>query len=334
MLNHVDKSRESADLVGHEVGSDLTVAALYKFAHINGLMKKRSALLSLCRSRGILGTFLLAKEGINGTICGSKHDVTFVLDHIRSWREIKDLEVKFSTSKAQNFNRMKVKIKKEIVTMGKPAIDVVSNSGIYVESNDWNNLITKDNVILIDTRNSYEVSMGKFNNAVNPATDSFKGFPDWADGFLSNTDKNKKIAMYCTGGIRCEKATAYIKGLGFDEVYHLKGGVLKYLENVTEENCLWEGECFVFDERGSLTHGLIEGEHTLCYSCQQPISIEDCQSPLYERGVSCANCYEDRSDEKKKKFRERQRQIDIAKSRGKTHLGDGAMNDRRTKRGY
>tara|TARA_B110000263_G_scaffold237638_1_gene238099 strand:+ start:211 stop:1191 length:981 start_codon:yes stop_codon:yes gene_type:complete len=318
----------------HKIESNLTVATLYKFAMLAGLAKKRSALLFLCKSNGIMGTFLLAKEGINGTISGNRCGVETILNYIRSWEGIEDLEIKYSTSQHQNFNRMKVKIKKEIVTMGEPGIDVVSNAGIYVQPEEWNNLISNDDVIVIDARNSYEVSMGKFNNAVNPDTDSFKGFPDWADEFLSVSDKNKKIAMYCTGGIRCEKATAYIKGLGFGEVYHLKGGILKYLENVSERDSLWEGECFVFDERVSLTHGLIEGAYTLCYSCQQPISQEDYQSSFYERGVSCAYCYHDRSDEKKRKFRERQRQIDIAKSRGKSHLGDRAMVDRRLKRGY
>ena len=249
----------------YENGSDLTVAALYHFTNLNNLQDKQSDLEIICKNNSILGTLLLATEGINGTIAGSTQGIQIVVDHIKNWEEISDLELKYSFSSHQNFNRLKIKIKDEIVTMGKGDINVKEESGTYVDPKDWNNLISQEDVIVIDARNEYEVSMGQFSGAIDPKTDTFRQFPNWADQLSRDSDTPKKVAMYCTGGIRCEKASSYMKTLGFDEVFHLKGGILKYLEVIPEEESLWSGECFVFDDRVSLVHGLEEGEYSLCY---------------------------------------------------------------------
>ncbi len=302
----------------------LTVAALYHFTKIETLEERRDSLLSACRATGLRGTFLLANEGINGTVCGTEEGVSTVLDHIRSWPEINGLEVKFSESDGQSFQRMKVKIKDEIVAMGEPEIDTQSDAGIYVDPQDWNDLISRDDVLVIDTRNSFEVDVGRFKNAVDPGTHSFREFPAYADRLASSEDRPSAVAMYCTGGIRCEKATAYMRQIGFDQVFHLKGGILKYLEDVPESESLWQGECFVFDERVSLKHGLAKGEHSLCYGCQHPISPDDLLSHQFEEGVSCPNCNDTLSDENRERYRERQRQITLALSRGEPHLRDDA----------
>lgn len=302
----------------------LTVAALYHFTKIEDPEQLKEPLLALCRAEGVRGTVLLAKEGINGTICGTDQGIARILDHVQGWPEIGELEVKFSQSTGQTFNRMKVKIKDEIVTMGKPNIDTQSEAGVYVDPKDWNDLIKRDDVLLIDTRNSFEVGVGHFSNAVDPGTGAFSEFPEWADKLAATQDKPSAVAMYCTGGIRCEKATAYMRQIGFDEVYHLKGGILKYLELIPEDESLWEGECFVFDERVSLKHGLTEGEHVLCYGCQHPISPTDRGSSLFELGVSCSRCHGSLSAETKERYRERQRQITLALARGEQHLRDDA----------
>ena len=303
------------------VEAPLTVAALYHFAPLKSLDQKRQSLLAFCDKNRILGTFLLAKEGINGTVAGEYEAIHSVIELIRSWNEIGQLEVKFSKSASRNFRRMKVRIKKEIVTMGKEHVDPLNQSGEYIEPGDWNQFISQDEVMLIDTRNTYEVSMGKFKGATDPNTDNFTEFPNWGDQFSKIEDKSQKIAMYCTGGIRCEKATAYMKHLGFENVFHLKGGILKYLEEIPEADSLWEGECFVFDDRVSLTHGLDEGEYILCYGCQQPVSSDDFLSPLYEEGVSCPECHGKLSDSQIANSRERQKQIQLAYSRGEEHMG-------------
>ena len=283
----------------YENGSDLTVAALYHFTNLNNLQDKQSDLEIICKNNSILGTLLLATEGINGTIAGSTQGIQIVVDHIKNWEEISDLELKYSFSSHQNFNRLKIKIKDEIVTMGKGDINVKEESGTYVDPKDWNNLISQEDVIVIDARNEYEVSMGQFSGAIDPKTDTFRQFPNWADQLSRDSDTPKKVAMYCTGGIRCEKASSYMKTLGFDEVFHLKGGILKYLEVIPEEESLWSGECFVFDDRVSLVHGLEEGEYSLCYGCQDPGSPKDRNSDLYEAGVSCPSCYNTLSEQKK-----------------------------------
>ena len=316
----------------YENGSDLTVAALYHFTNLNNLQDKQSDLEIICKNNSILGTLLLATEGINGTIAGSTQGIQIVVDHIKNWEEISDLELKYSFSSHQNFNRLKIKIKDEIVTMGKGDINVKEESGTYVDPKDWNNLISQEDVIVIDARNEYEVSMGQFSGAIDPKTDTFRQFPNWADQLSQDSDTPKKVAMYCTGGIRCEKASSYMKTLGFDEVFHLKGGILKYLEVIPEEESLWSGECFVFDDRVSLVHGLEEGEYSLCYGCQDPVSPKDRNSDLYEAGVSCPSCYNTLSEQKKNNLREREKQFRLAQERGQFHLGDKSNSKKRYER--
>ena len=316
----------------YENGSDLTVAALYHFTNLNNLQDKQRDLEIICKNNSILGTLLLATEGINGTIAGSTQGIQIVVDHIKNWEEISDLELKYSFSSHQNFNRLKIKIKDEIVTMGKGDINVKEESGTYVDPKDWNNLISQEDVIVIDARNEYEVSMGQFSGAIDPKTDTFRQFPNWADQLSRDSDTPKKVAMYCTGGIRCEKASSYMKTLGFDEVFHLKGGILKYLEVIPEEESLWSGECFVFDDRVSLVHGLEEGEYSLCYGCQDPVSPKDRNSDLYEAGVSCPSCYNTLSEQKKNNLREREKQFRLAQERGQFHLGDKSNSKKRYER--
>ena len=313
-----------------EVDATYTVASLYHFTHMKNLREKQKQLLSLCNSLEILGTLLLADEGLNGTISGPKEAIARVLDYLCEWPEIGDLQVKYSSSADQSFKRMKVKIKKEIVTMGKPDVNVAKNAGQYVEPSEWNALISRDDVLVVDTRNTYEVGIGRFSNAIQPKTESFVDFPAWADDLSQEAERPKAVAMYCTGGIRCEKATAYMRELGFDEVYHLQGGILKYLEEIPEQDSLWEGECFVFDGRVSLKHKLIEGSYELCYACQQPISTEESTSPLFERGVSCPKCIDEVTDERKQRFRERHRQVLLSNERGEQHIGDLAMTKKRS----
>ncbi len=309
-----------------------TVAALYHFAKIELPAEKKTPLLELCHSENILGTLILAEEGMNGTICGPDAGIKAVLAHLHSFPGIENIEVNYSYSDTQTFNRMKIKIKDEIVTMGKPYIDSNDNAGTYVNPTEWNDIIKRDDVLVIDTRNSFEFGVGRFKNAVAPVTQTFREFPDWADLLASGPEKPKALAMYCTGGIRCEKATVYMKEIGFDEVYHLKGGILKYLEEVPEEESLWEDECFVFDHRVSLKHGLVEGEYQLCYGCQNPISPADRESPMFELGVSCPHCDDSLSNEDRDRFRERQLQIRLSKERGETHLKDNAANKPYNKR--
>ena len=311
-----------------------TVAALYHFTRIKDPVAKRYPLLSLCRSQGVRGTVLLATEGINGTIAGKPESIASVIDHVKAWPEVESLEVKYSFSDENSFKRLKVKIKNEIVTIRKPEINTPLDVGKYVQPAEWNDLITREDVLLVDTRNNFEFKIGRFSNAIEPGTDSFHEFPDWADKLASRPDKPSAVAMYCTGGIRCEKATAYMKQVGFDEVYHLKGGILKYLEDVPEDESLWEGECFVFDGRVSLKHGLKEGNYELCYGCQFPISPSDRSSPLFEQGVSCPRCHDSLPDADRARYRERQRQIVMALSRDEQHIGDdanSAIHARKTK---
>jgi len=301
-----------------------TVAALYHFTNIDKPEERQEALLNLCHSNEVRGTLILAKEGINGTIAGTSEGVTAILDHLRAWSEIGDLDVKFSASSTRSFDRMKVHVKDEIVTMRKPGIDPGANAGKYVEPREWNDLISRDDVLVIDTRNQFEYGVGRFRDAVDPGTEKFHEFPEWADQLASSPDKPSAVAMYCTGGIRCEKATAYMRQIGFDEVFHLKGGILKYLEEVPEDESLWEGECFVFDHRVALKHGLAEGEYRLCYGCQNPVSPQDRESSLFEEGVSCPKCHSSLSEYDRDRFRERQLQISLAKARGEEHLRDGS----------
>jgi UPF0176 protein len=296
------------------------VAALYHFARFPRFRDFRPELLSVCVANNVHGSLLLAHEGINGTIAGSDEGIANVLAFLRAQPELARLEHKESRASKAPFLRMKVRLKKEIVTMGVDNIDPNTIVGTYVAPKDWNALITDPDTILIDTRNDYETAIGVFKGAVDPQTKTFREFPDWVKN-NSGLHNKPKIAMYCTGGIRCEKATAFMKDQGFDEVYHLKGGILKYLEEVPEEDSLWEGACFVFDDRVSVTHGLKEGEHALCNACRHPLTKAELASPKFEKGVSCDYCHDVKTAEDKVRYRQRQRQMDLAAKRGVKHLG-------------
>ena len=296
-----------------------TIAALYHFARFDDASALRRPLLALCEDQGISGTLLLASEGINGTIAGPRKGVDAVLAHIRALPGCADLEHKESFSAEQPFRRLKVRLKKEIVTMGQPDVDPLTKVGNYVESAEWNDLIRSPDVAVIDTRNDYEVAIGTFEGAIDPETASFRDFPTWWE---KNKDRfhNKRIAMFCTGGIRCEKSTNYLLVQGVEDVYHLKGGILKYLEDVPQNDSTWEGDCFVFDGRVSVSHGLKEGPHELCYACRRPILPEDMNRPDYEHGVSCYHCADETTEDDKNRFRERQKQIALSEARGEKHM--------------
>ncbi|WP_299501178.1 rhodanese-related sulfurtransferase [uncultured Roseobacter sp.] len=291
-----------------------TIAALYHFTRFDDPDALRPDLLALCNAQGVQGTLLLAKEGVNGTIAGSRKGIDAVLAHLRALPGCSDLEWKEATSDHAPFGKMKVRLKREIVTMGQPDVDPRARVGHYVDPQDWNALISAPDVAVIDTRNDYEVAIGTFDGAIDPKTESFGDFPAWWE---ANKERfhNKKIAMFCTGGIRCEKSTNYLLGQGVDEVYHLKGGILKYLEEVPEEETRWNGSCFVFDNRVSVEHGLREGPHALCHGCRRPILPEDVKRPEYEPGVSCHQCVHETSDADKARFRERQKQMMLARAR-------------------
>lgn len=296
------------------------VAALYHFTRFADPASLRDPLLDLCRKNNIGGTLLLAHEGVNGTIAGTRSGIDAVLTHLRALPGCADLEHKESLSDTPPFNRMKVRLKREIVTMGQPDVDPLAGTGHYVDPADWNALITSPDVAVIDTRNDYEVGIGTFEGAIDPETKSFGEFPAWWE---ENKDRfhNKKIAMFCTGGIRCEKSTNFLIGQGVEDVYHLKGGILKYLEEVPQEESTWDGECFVFDARVSVGHGLEEGPHMLCYACRRPILPADRDRPEYEEGVSCHQCADEKTEADKERFRERQKQVALAKKRGEKHMG-------------
>lgn len=297
-------------------------AALYKFVELDNYEDLRQPLLDVMLANEVKGTLLLAREGINGTICGTQPQVDAVLAHLRSDPRLADVDHKESPSDGQAFYRTKVKLKKEIVTMGVDWIDPKKTVGNYVEAKDWNALISDPEVLLIDTRNDYEFSVGTFAGAVNPKTDTFREFPEYVATQLDKT-KHKKVAMFCTGGIRCEKSTAYLKELGFDDVFHLKGGILKYLEQVPTDESLWQGECFVFDQRVTVKHGLEQGTYDQCYACRMPITEAEKQSEHYEKGVSCPHCYDKISAQQRQRFSEREKQIQLAKARGEAHIRDG-----------
>jgi UPF0176 protein len=302
-----------------EQGSFL-VAALYHFARLNRFAELRDPLQAVCDENGVKGTLLLAQEGVNGTIAGTDAGIRAVLAFLRAQPEFAALEHKESRAAAMPFLRMKVRLKKEIVTMGVEDIDPLTIVGTYVEPKDWNALISDPQTLVIDTRNDYETAIGVFRGALDPQTKTFREFPEWVKNNPGLHNK-PKIAMYCTGGIRCEKATAFMKSQGFEDVYHLKGGILKYLEETPPEDSLWEGACFVFDDRVSVTHGLGEGEHTLCHACRLPLTPEDRASPLHEEGVTCVHCHDTRTDDDRERYRQRQRQIELARRRGSKHLG-------------
>jgi UPF0176 protein len=272
------------------------VAALYKFVRLPDFAEMQEPLLSYCQAQGVKGTILLAPEGINGTIAGSRHAIDSVLSFLRCDRRLIDLEYKESYTDSPPFERMKVRLKREIVTLGLPNVDPNEQVGTYVNPKEWNDLIADPEVTVIDTRNDYEVNIGTFKGAQNPQTESFREFPEYVQNHL-DPRQHKKVALFCTGGIRCEKATSFLLSQGFSEVYHLKGGILKYLEEVPAEESLWEGECFVFDERVAVRHGLEPGTHDLCLNCGHPISEEDKASPQYKSGISCPQCFDSLTEE-------------------------------------
>ncbi len=299
-------------------------AAFYKFVDLPDFADRRAPLQALCEQHSVKGLILLACEGINSTIAGQAEGVHAVLAYLRSDPLLADLQHKESWSERAPFYRMKVRLKKEIVTLGVPGISPIHRAGIYVKPADWNALIADPEVVVVDTRNDYEVEIGTFSYAVNPNIRSFSELPRWvedAERLGKAVGKKPKVAMFCTGGIRCEKSTALMKSLGYDEVYHLEGGILKYLETVPPEHSLWEGECFVFDERVSVGHALVPGAHALCRACRQPLPEGATESPLYEAGVSCPRCHAHTSKTQKNSGRERQRQWELAKSRAQTHIG-------------
>lgn len=296
------------------------IAALYHFTALPDFKSLQPSLIDMCELLDIKGTILLAHEGINGTVAGSPASIEALLTFLRADPRLANLEAKFSEAKDAPFYRMKVRLKKEIVTMGVEDIDPNNIVGTYVDPSDWNALITDPDTVLIDTRNDYEVEIGTFEGAVNPNTKTFREFPKWVEQNRDSLNK-PKVAMFCTGGIRCEKASAYMKQNGFDDVYHLKGGILKYLETQPEEKSLWNGECFVFDQRVAVKHNLEQGQYDQCYACRHPITEEDKQSPLYIKGVSCHRCHADMTEDQKDRFAERQKQIELAKQRGEDHIG-------------
>ena len=302
--------------------NEILVAALYKFVEIDDLLSLQNNLYKICEENNIMGTILIADEGINGTISGKHNEIKETISTLTNDNRFSNIEIKYSSTDKQPFHRMKVRLKKEIVTIGLPEINPNKKVGTYVRPEDWNELISDPNVIVIDTRNKYETKIGSFQNALDPETSSFREFPDWVKKFKNSEDNtNKKIAMFCTGGIRCEKASSLMKEEGFEDVYHLQGGILKYLETVDKENSLWNGECFVFDQRVCLTDELEVGSYKMCFACRMPITEEEMQNEKYIEGISCIYCYDKTTEEKKERFGSRQKQILLAKERGEKHLG-------------
>ncbi|RUS97504.1 UPF0176 protein [Dulcicalothrix desertica PCC 7102] len=284
----------------------LVVAAFYKFTKLPDFAQMQDPLLAFCTVQGIKGTILLAPEGINGTIAGERNSIDAVLSYLRSDSRLTDLEHKESSASEPPFERMKVKLKKEIVTLGLP-VNPTEQVGTYVRPSDWNAIISDPDVVVIDTRNDYEVKIGSFKGAVNPETHSFREFPNYVRHHL-DPKKHKKVAMFCTGGIRCEKASSYMMSQGFEQVYHLQGGILKYLEEVPQQESLWSGECFVFDERIAVQHGLEQGTHDMCVGCGHPINDEDKLSPHYSEGICCHHCFDTLTPEKRAGLEEKRRQ--------------------------
>ena len=305
----------------------ITVAALYRFARLDDYAALRTPLLQRMQELNILGTLLLAREGINGTVAGDDESISQLVEFLTTAHIFNDrlaaLDVKKSYTDTPPFARCKVKLKREIVTMGVPDIDPATSAGTYVTPREWNALISDPEVLTIDTRNEYEIRVGTFSGAVNPHTNTFREFPGYAKREL-NPGQHRKIAMFCTGGIRCEKSTAYLKSQGFNEVYHLQGGILRYLEEIPPDESLWTGECFVFDERVAVDHGLAPGSYQQCHACRMPLAAEELQSPMYIAGESCPHCYKQTTAEQRERYREREKQVQLAQRRGEEHIGSNA----------
>lgn len=307
-------------VVDHVADMKIVIAALYKFVALPDFRELRQPLLDECQRLGIRGSLLLASEGINGTVAGSREGIDSLLAYIKRDPRLVDLSHKESFQKAMPFYRMKVKLKREIVTLGVEGIDPNQTVGTYIKPRDWNALISDPEVVLVDTRNYYEYEIGTFRGAINPDTDSFREFPDYVARSLDPA-KHKKVAMFCTGGIRCEKSTAFMKSRGFDEVYHLEGGILKYLEEVPQRDSLWQGECYVFDNRVAVDHNLEKGSYDQCHGCRHPITEDDKRSDKYLEGIACPRCYDAQSPTQRQRFSERQKQMVLARKRNQTHLG-------------
>ncbi|MDA7951013.1 MAG: rhodanese-related sulfurtransferase [Pirellulaceae bacterium] len=312
-------------------GEDIVVCALYHFTSLGEYKDLREPLLALMKKEGVKGTILLAKEGVNGTIAGSRHAIDTVLAWLRQIPALTTLTCKESYDSSLPFHRTKVKLKKEIVTLGVEGIDPLKSVGTYIEPKDWNDLISDPEVTLIDTRNDYEVEIGTFQGAVNPQTKTFRDFPEYVAQNL-DPKKQKRVAMFCTGGIRCEKSTAYLKQQGFEEVYHLQGGILKYLEEVPRKDSLWNGDCFVFDNRVAVNHELKKGEYELCHGCRKPICPEDKQHEHYLAGVRCHHCFDKTTVEQQARFLERENQVQRALVKNEAHLGGEVKELARKKR--
>jgi len=299
---------------------DFLVAAFYKFIELRDFRELRDSLQQRCEELGLLGSILLAREGINGTVSGTDANVDALFETLRSDPRLQDLNYKESRAREQPFYRMKVRLKKEIVSLGVEGVDPNSLVGEYVSPQDWNALITREDVRLVDTRNHYEYHLGTFRGAEDPNTGSFRDFPGWVADNL-DPQKDQEVAMFCTGGIRCEKATSYLLSQGFKRVYHLDGGILNYLETVNKDESLWEGDCFVFDNRVTVDHELAEGDFEVCPACRMPLTEEDRQSPLFELHVSCPRCHDRLTERKREGLLERARQIELAAERGERHIG-------------
>jgi UPF0176 protein len=295
-------------------------AAFYKFVELADFVQLKAPLLAYCEDQQIKGTILLAEEGINGTIAGVPESVHAVLAYLRRDSRLADLVHKEAFAVEMPFYRMKVRLKREIVTLGVPGVSPTKMAGTYLKPDEWNKLLDDPTVVFVDVRNDYEVALGTFKGALDPKTKSFSELPEWVRGQAALRDK-PKVAMFCTGGIRCEKSTAFMRAEGFSEVYHLEGGILKYLETIPKEQSRWEGECFVFDERVSVGQGLKQGDYELCRSCRTPLSAADRAAPNFVRGVSCEQCHDQSSEERKASLRERQRQVELAESRNSAHIG-------------
>jgi UPF0176 protein len=306
------------------MSDQFVTCALYKFVTLPNFEALREPLLDAMTQNNVFGTLLLAQEGINGTISSTREGIDAVLAWLAQQPCLENIDTKESYHSEIPFYRSKVKLKKEIVTMGVEGIDPKQVVGTYVKPENWNALISDPDVVLVDTRNDYEVEIGTFENAVDPKTKTFREFPAWAKDNL-DPDKHKKVAMFCTGGIRCEKSTAYMKEQGFDEVYHLEGGILKYLEKVPEEQTLWSGECFVFDNRVAVGHDLKRGSYDQCHACRMPITEQEMNHLHYQEGLSCHHCYGTVDEEQKQRFAERQKQVKLAKLRGEEHIGNAAQ---------
>ena len=319
----------------HGTGDDATfaIAALYKFVDLDDHRALQPVLQDLCDSQGIQGTVLLAEEGINGTICGTVAGMETVLQWLADHSRFNDLSIKFSFAGEQAFLRMKVRLKREIVTMGCPDIRPAQATGTYVDPAEWDTLIDDPDVMVIDTRNRYETAIGSFRGAVDPETDSFREFPEWAAALASRNDgtRPRKLAMFCTGGIRCEKASALMQSQGFDEVYHLKGGILKYLEDIPQEDSSWQGECFVFDGRVAVDHDLQPGQYGMCHACRMPLAPQDLSHPDYAPGISCHHCRDTQDPQQRARFMERQKQVRLAAERGEAHIGAAARDSRKSR---